>query len=640
VVNCWNKYVPRERVRRVAGASAGSLIAAYYLMDLPLDECLAKVVEMTEDIRKRPLGVFDRSNQIVDILPRVLDEIFPEDAHKRVNGRLYVCMTRLRDMKAVVVNEFESKRDLIDALNCSCFIPVWSGNHVSTFRGVKHIDGGFKNNLPAFDEHTIRVCCFAGPSDIAPYDPHSQLLQTSVAGMPVYLTWRNLGRLKRALWPPPASYIMQLLEQGFHDTKAFILSNDLIQCHQCFGQLEHDHQPIYSRLKNPTISPACTPAVSRSPSFRQLAGLLPLGTETGTHKPEAEVPPVGAPSEYLGSAGGEKRQEDATAQRRARLSSGSSAEGGSLGSCESAADSTTSSGVFSNEEPPTGSSTGGSQQAKGRSLGSLLRTRLGALARSQKRQSSGEGGPMGAGSGAPAIVLETPDEGERRCAEELLAAECLELGGGSGGGSAKEEEPAEKQPHLDEADSSWSEESLVQSARIKLRRGSRSKPLVSCGPSPMDKFVRRMSSTPVQETSANEQAEQENCAQDKERPADQEQQQQQAGLLGANRFAMAPSPLPSCPPSPNLNRHCGECSRMRQQARLDELDEQIKKQAELYRNLSSEPDPEKEFASLIEGTGFRSKVGRFFRKITGKKSKNEYDFHELFDQPREIPSLS
>lgn len=101
-------------MNRVAGASAGSLIAAYYLMDLPLSTCLRKIIEMTEDIRSRPLGVFDRSNQMVDILPRTLDELFPEDAHKRVSGRLHVCMTRLKDMKRIVVNEFETRQDLID----------------------------------------------------------------------------------------------------------------------------------------------------------------------------------------------------------------------------------------------------------------------------------------------------------------------------------------------------------------------------------------------------------------------------------------------------------------------------------------------------------------------------------------------
>lgn len=106
--------MPRDRVNRVAGASAGSLIAAYYLMDLPLKDCLKEIIGLTEDVRRRPLGVFDRSNQIVDVLPKILDRLFPDDAHKRVSGRLHVCMTRLKDMKKIIVNEFESKKDLID----------------------------------------------------------------------------------------------------------------------------------------------------------------------------------------------------------------------------------------------------------------------------------------------------------------------------------------------------------------------------------------------------------------------------------------------------------------------------------------------------------------------------------------------
>lgn len=114
IVDCWSRYIPRERVNRVAGASAGSLIAAYYLLDLPLGPCLSRIVELTEDIRRRPLGVFDRSNQIVDILPRILDELFPEDAHKRVSGKLFVSMTRLKDMKNVLVSEFETRTELIE----------------------------------------------------------------------------------------------------------------------------------------------------------------------------------------------------------------------------------------------------------------------------------------------------------------------------------------------------------------------------------------------------------------------------------------------------------------------------------------------------------------------------------------------
>lgn len=240
-------------------------------MDLPLSSCLREIIAMTEDIRRRPLGVFDRSNQVVDILPKLLDRIFPDDAHKRVSDRLHICMTRLKDMKKVIVNKFDSKKDLIDALNCSCFIPVWSGNHVSTYKGVKHIDGGFSDNLPVFDEHTIRICCFAGATDISPYDrAKMELLSGTVLNTPLYLNLANCRRFRKALFPPPASFIVDLLERGFQDARDFILSNDLIQCDFCHSTTAQHLQPIYAKL-SPTITPSISPAHSISCKLNEIS---------------------------------------------------------------------------------------------------------------------------------------------------------------------------------------------------------------------------------------------------------------------------------------------------------------------------------------------------------------------------------
>lgn len=123
VADFWVQHIPRNRVNRVAGASAGSLIAAYYLTGEPIGRAIKGIVELLMEVKRRPLGVFDRSHQIVDVLPKALDRMLPDDAHKRVGNKLYVGMTRAKDMKQVLVNEFESKKDLIDVSNscCCCF---------------------------------------------------------------------------------------------------------------------------------------------------------------------------------------------------------------------------------------------------------------------------------------------------------------------------------------------------------------------------------------------------------------------------------------------------------------------------------------------------------------------------------------
>lgn len=114
VADCLKKYIPRDRIKRVAGTSAGSLIAAYYLLELPLSDGIKEVTMMLEGVRQRRLGVFDRNHQIVDMLPAMLDRLFPPNAHKLVSGRLHICMTRVKDMKKIIVSEFETRQDLID----------------------------------------------------------------------------------------------------------------------------------------------------------------------------------------------------------------------------------------------------------------------------------------------------------------------------------------------------------------------------------------------------------------------------------------------------------------------------------------------------------------------------------------------
>ena len=63
-----------------------------------------------------------------------LERVLPEDAHERLSGRLTVSLTHGRSMKNVLVDEFDSRADLIDAVVCSCFIPGFSAYEVPTYK--------------------------------------------------------------------------------------------------------------------------------------------------------------------------------------------------------------------------------------------------------------------------------------------------------------------------------------------------------------------------------------------------------------------------------------------------------------------------------------------------------------------------
>lgn len=307
---------------------------------------------------------------------------------------------------------------------------------MSTFRGVKHIDGGFSDNLPVFDEHTIRVCCFSGPSDISPYDRAKlELLSGTVLNTPFYLNLANCRRFRKALFPPPADYIVNLLERGFHDTKDFILSNDLIQCDACYRKQGLSNQPLLNKVR-PTI----TPQLSRNPSVH----------------------------------GGSPR-----------------ALGGSLNSLVLLE-------KLRNSSPDSA---------------------MDGLDRAHSPVSPGtppcEAQPSVPALSPPTIVVE-----EYSSAGQLIKSDSLE-------------------DSAIESDSDSANSSPRETPREKFKPALRRNTLAQVGGESL--------------------------------------------LAIKDKFTLAPNPLPSCPPSPNLNRHCTECIRLRQEARNDLVEDEIRREAEKYR---------------------------------------------------------
>lgn len=142
--------------------------------------------EMTSDFfrvvneaRSHSLGPFSPSFNIQTCLLEGLQKFLPPDAHKRVNGRLHVSLTRSCDGKNIIVSQFDSREDLLQALLCACFIPGFSGILPPKFQGVRYMDGAFSDNLPVLDENTVTVSPFCGESDICPRDQSAQLFHVS-----------------------------------------------------------------------------------------------------------------------------------------------------------------------------------------------------------------------------------------------------------------------------------------------------------------------------------------------------------------------------------------------------------------------------------------------------------------------------
>jgi len=81
----------------------------------------------------------------------LLTAALPDDI-RAVNGRVHVSITVLLPVPhTVLVSEFYSKQDLIDALIASQFIPGWTDGLTpfAMWRGQPCVDGGLFDNIPA-----------------------------------------------------------------------------------------------------------------------------------------------------------------------------------------------------------------------------------------------------------------------------------------------------------------------------------------------------------------------------------------------------------------------------------------------------------------------------------------------------------
>lgn len=125
-----------QRVKCFGGASAGAFAAVGLVMDLDISEVAESVIKLSTRANSLSFGPLDPSFQIVKTVERAFDKMLPENAHEIASGKLHISLTRVPDLKNVIVSKFFSKEDLIE---------------VSYFRilraGTKYIKSNHNNKI-------------------------------------------------------------------------------------------------------------------------------------------------------------------------------------------------------------------------------------------------------------------------------------------------------------------------------------------------------------------------------------------------------------------------------------------------------------------------------------------------------------
>ncbi|XP_019375327.1 PREDICTED: patatin-like phospholipase domain-containing protein 2 [Gavialis gangeticus] len=230
VASCLQERAPFlvANAKTIYGASAGALTATALVAGACLGEAGADIIRVSKEARKRFLGPLHPSFNLVKTIRSCMYKTLPENAHVASTGRLGISLTRVSDGANVILSEFHSKEELIQACVCSTFIPVYCGLIPPSLRGVRYVDGGISDNLPQYElKNTITVSPFSGESDICPRDSSTNIHELRVTNTSIQFNLRNLYRLSKALFPPEPLVLREMCKQGYRDALRFLKKNGL-----------------------------------------------------------------------------------------------------------------------------------------------------------------------------------------------------------------------------------------------------------------------------------------------------------------------------------------------------------------------------------------------------------------------------
>ncbi|XP_054803354.1 uncharacterized protein LOC129306674 [Prosopis cineraria] len=201
----------------LAGASAGAIVCVTIASGASMKEALKATKILAEDCRRQGTAF-----RLGAVLRDVLNKFLPEDAHVRCNGRVRVAVTQLLwRPRGLLVDQFESREDLVNAVFTSSFIPGYLAPRPATmFRNRLCMDGGLMLFMPPTSAaQTVRVCAF----------PASRLGLEAVGIISPDCNPENAASprqlFKWALEPAEDDIIDRLFEHGLKDATVWAMEN-------------------------------------------------------------------------------------------------------------------------------------------------------------------------------------------------------------------------------------------------------------------------------------------------------------------------------------------------------------------------------------------------------------------------------
>ncbi|XP_007652026.1 patatin-like phospholipase domain-containing protein 5 [Cricetulus griseus] len=222
---CLRQRAPRilQGARRFYGSSSGALNAVCIVCDMSADFCCSNLLGMVKQVEHLSLGIFHPAYNPIEHIRKKMEDFLPENCHILASQRLGISMTRWYDGQNTIVTDFATRDELIQALICSLYFPMYCGTIPPEFRGERYIDGALSNNLPFSDSPTtITVSPFHGTVDICPQSSSSSLYELTAFNASFQVSTRNFFQGIMSLFPPKPEVVADYCRQGYLDALRFL----------------------------------------------------------------------------------------------------------------------------------------------------------------------------------------------------------------------------------------------------------------------------------------------------------------------------------------------------------------------------------------------------------------------------------
>lgn len=129
-----------------SGSSGGCIPALLLLLGIDIDiihyELNQEILKEVNAYKFGSLWIWNK------IFRKHIHDFLDEDVHTKVDGKLFISITRFPSMKNEIISQWKDKQDLIDCIQASCFIPMaFEFRPWYIFRGNRYIDGAISNNM-------------------------------------------------------------------------------------------------------------------------------------------------------------------------------------------------------------------------------------------------------------------------------------------------------------------------------------------------------------------------------------------------------------------------------------------------------------------------------------------------------------